>query len=176
MHKTRVLITVSCCLCALAIFAWAQAVRKPGLWEMTTKTTWQKPPEMNRFGQPPATQVCLTQAMIDKYGAPIPTVEDCHIVNVVMKANGMTADLICSKKGITGTPGSGDMTGKGTLESSWAIPDQVKGKVHVLEIHETGLEDEIMGPISIPFEYTIEFSSVYKGPNCGNIKPAPMPN
>jgi len=48
MRKTRVWITLSCCLFVLAIFAWAQANRKPGLWEMTTNMTWQQSPYAGR--------------------------------------------------------------------------------------------------------------------------------
>ena len=171
MRKTRVWITMGCCLFALAVFAWAQSNRKPGLWEMTTNMTWQQspmPPGMTMppgahspFGGGPITaQVCLSQAMIDKYGAPMPQSRngECQIANVVIKPNSMSADWICS----------GRMAGKGTLESSWADPNHARGKVHFVGVMQSGQN-------SRPVEYTIETSSVYKGPDCGSVKPAPVP-
>jgi hypothetical protein len=178
MSKTRVWITLGCCLFAVAIFAWAQSNRKPGLWEMTSNMTWQQSPmpampnmpqgmtmpagANNPFaGGPRTTQVCLTQAMIDKYGAPMPQSRnnECQISNVQLHANGMSADWVCT----------GRMAGKGSLESSWTDPDHAKGKVHFVGTMQ-------MGPNSKPIEYTIETSSDYKGPDCGSVKPLPMPN
>jgi hypothetical protein len=97
--------------------------------------------------------------MIDKYGAPMPQSRDCQISNVVIKATSMSADWVCS----------GRMTGKGTLESSWADPNHAVGKVHFVSTIQ-------MGPNFKTVEYTIESSSVYKGPDCGDVKPAAMPN
>jgi hypothetical protein len=163
---------MGCCICAMALFAWAQANRKPGLWEMTSNMTWQQspmPPGMTMppgaaspfGGGPRTTQVCLTQAMIDKYGAPMPQSRnnECQIANVVMTPNSMTANWICT----------GKMAGKGTLESSWAHADHAQGKVHFVGAMQ-------MGPNSRTIEYTIESTSVYKGADCGSVKPLPMPN
>jgi hypothetical protein len=171
MRKTRVWITMSCCLFALAVFAWAQAVRKPGLWEMTTNMTWQQTPMPPGMTMPPGanspfapvtrtTQVCLTQAMIDKYGAPMPQSRngECQISNVVLHPASMTADWICG----------GRMAGKGTLESSWTDPNHAKGKVHFVGAMQ-------MGPNTRTIEYTIESSSIYKSPDCGSVQPQPMP-
>jgi hypothetical protein len=151
------------CLFVLAIFAWAQSVRKPGLWEMTATMTWQQSPMPAGMTMPPVTtntQVCLTQEMINKYGAPMPQSRngDCKIANVVLHATSMTADWICS----------GRMPGKGTLESSWADPNHAIGKVHFVSTIQ-------MGPNSKIIEYTINTSSVYKGPDCGSVAPPPMP-
>jgi hypothetical protein len=167
MHKSRVWTVVGCCLFAVAIAALAQSIRKPGLWEMTTNMTWQQspmppgmtmPPGANSpfGGGPRTTQVCLTQAMIDKYGAPMPQSRngECQISNVVLKTTSMTADWICT----------GRMAGKGTLESSWSDPDHAVGKMHFIGNMQ-------MGANSRPIEYTIESSSVYKGPDCGSVKP-----
>jgi hypothetical protein len=165
MHKTRVLITIGCCLFVMTLFAGTQAVRKPGLWEMTTNMTWQQSPMPEGMTMPGGgqhtTQVCLTQAMINKYGAPMPQSRnnECQIANVVLHSTSMTADWICS----------GRMAGKGTLESSWADPNHAIGKVHF-----TGAMQ--MGPNSKTIEYTINSSSVYKGPDCGSVAPAPVPN
>ena len=162
MHKTRVLIIMSCCLCALVIFAWAQSVRKPGLWEITTNMIWQQSPMPGGMtmpgGGPHTMQVCLTQAWIDRYGAPLPQSANCQVSNVVRKGTSMTADWICS----------GRMPGKGTLESSLADPNHAIGKVHFTGVMQ-------MGQNSRTIEYTINSSSVYKGPDCGNVAPPPMP-
>ena len=123
MRKTRICITIGCCLFAVALLAWARSTRKPGLWEMTTTMKWQQspmppgmqaPPGSPFSGAPHTTQICLTQAMIDKYGAPVPQNHngDCQIANVVMNATSMTADWICS----------GRMAGKGSLESRGPTP------------------------------------------------------
>jgi len=162
MHKTRVLIIMGCCLFAMTITASAQAVRKPGLWEMTTNMTWQQSPMPNGMtmpgGGPHTMQVCLTQAMIDKYGAPVSqTQRDCKIVNVVMHTSSMTADLVCS----------GRMNGKGEMQSSWS------GNTAIGKMHFAGTMQ--MGPNSTPVEWTTNTTSTYKGPDCGSVKPLPMP-
>jgi hypothetical protein len=171
MRKTRIYIALGCCFMAMAIFAWAQANRKPGLWEMTSTMTWQQspmPPGMTMpaganspfGGGPRTTQVCLTQAMIDKYGAPMPQSRNgqCQISNVSLKPASMTADWVCT----------GMMAGKATLESSWTDPDHATGKVHFVGTMQ-------MGPNSRPVEYTMESSSVYKGSDCGSVQPMTMP-
>ena len=86
MNKTRVWTIVGCCGLALAAFAWSQAKQKPGLWEVTSQMNMagapqmpqlppgvQLPPGMQMPASPFAphtTEVCVTQAMIDKYGSP----------------------------------------------------------------------------------------------------------
>jgi hypothetical protein len=167
MPKTRVWISLG--LITLAAFAWAQSSRKPGLWEMTTTMTFQQspmppgmqaPPGSPFGGGPRTTQVCLTQAMIDRYGAPMPSTGrgDCQVTDVVMKEHSMTASLVCT----------GRTVGTGTVESDWSVPDHAKGKVHF-----TGTIT--MGQNSRPIEWTSESTSVYKGPDCGSVQPLPMP-
>ena len=169
MRKNRVWIMTGCCLLAVAFFASAQSTRKPGLWEMTTNMTIQQSstpsgaqaPPGSTFASPPrTTQVCLTQAMIDKYGAPVPQSRngECQISNVVLRATSMTADWICG----------GKMAGNGTLESSWANPNHAVGKVHFVGAVQAGAN-------SRPIEYTIDSSSIYKGPDCGTVQPMPIP-
>jgi hypothetical protein len=139
---------------------------------MTSTMTWQQSPMPAGMTMPPGAnspfgggahtaQVCLTQTMIDKYGAPMPQSRNgqCQISNVALKANSMTADWICT----------GMMAGKGTLESNWSDPDHAIGKVHFIGTMQ-------MGPNPTPVEYTIVSTSVYKGPDCGSVKPAPMPD
>jgi hypothetical protein len=163
MHNTRVWITICFCLFAVTITASSQAVRKPGLWEMTTSMIWQKSPMPGGMtmpgGGPHTMQVCLTQAMIDKYGAPMAqTQRDCKITNVVMHATSMTADLVCS----------GKMNGKGEMQSSWTMGNTATGKMHFAGNMQ-------MGPNSTPVEWTTDTTSTYKGPDCGSVKPLPMP-
>jgi len=167
MRKTSVWITLSCCLFALAIAALAQAVRKPGLYETTTSMTWQQSPfppgmpasAMAAMRGPHTEQVCLTQAMIDRYGAPIPQSRgNCQITNIQMKPTGMTAEMVCT----------GNMSGHGEVESSWAEGSGVKGKVHFSGTMQAG-------PNPMPVEWTNQWTSVYKGPDCGSVKPVPMP-
>jgi hypothetical protein len=170
MRKTRVWITMCFCLFAAASFAGAQSNRKPGLWEMTSTMSLQQSPMPAGMqapagspfggGGPHTTQVCLTQAMIDKYGPPDPQRRngECQISNVVLKPTSMTADWICG----------GRMAGKGTLESSWADPNHAVGKVHFVGNLQ-------MGANSRPIEYIIDSSSVYKGPDCGSVQPMAMP-
>jgi hypothetical protein len=139
---------------------------------MTSTMTWQQSPMPQGMtmpaganspfgGGPHTSQVCLTQAMIDKYGAPMPQSRNnqCQISNVALKTTGMTADWICT----------GMMAGKGTIASDWSVHDHATGKVHF-----TGTM--LMGPNSRPVEYTIESTSVYKGPDCGSVKPMTIPN
>ena len=140
----------------LAMVLWAQS-RKPGLWEVTSNQVWQQSPfpagmEKQMGGGPHTMQVCLTQEEIDKYGAIMPQQgRSCSVNNVVQKPNGMTADLECT----------GPMSGKGAVESSWDEPDHAKGKVHFVGTMRGGK----------PIEWTVESTSVYKGPDCGNVKP-----
>jgi hypothetical protein len=167
MRKTRVWITLSCCVFVLAVVASAQSNRKPGLWEITTTMTLQQspmppgmpaPPGSPFGGGPHTTQVCLTQAQIDRYGAPMPQQRDCQVTDVVLKPAGMTASLVCS----------GRTNGTGTVESNWSEPDHARGKVHFVGTIQAG-------PNSRPIEWTTESVSVYKGPDCGSVQPAPMP-
>jgi hypothetical protein len=166
MRKTPIWITLSCCVLALAIVALAQAVRKPGLWEMTSSMTYQQSPfppgmpasALAAMSAPHTVQVCLTQAMIDKYGAPVSQNRDCQLTNIVMKPTGMTAEMVCT----------GRMSGHGDMESSWTDGNVAKGKVHFVGTMGAG-------PNSMPVEYTVVYTSVYKGPDCGSVKPMPMP-
>jgi hypothetical protein len=171
MYKNLIRTLLSLCLAAVAIAAWAQASRKPGLWEMSSTMTWQQsplPPGVTMPAGPNSpfgggahtSQVCVTQAMIDKYGAPVPQSRGgCQISNVQMKTGSMTADWTCT----------GMMAGKGTVESSWTDSDHAATKIHF-----TGAMQ--MGANSTPIEYTIAASSTYKGADCGSVKPVPMPD
>jgi hypothetical protein len=170
MNKTQVRVALGCCLLATAILSWAQAVRKPGLWEMTSTMTWQKTPlppgmTMPQGAQNPfapttrTTEVCLTQEMIDKMGVPFSTPEQsCTVSNIVLKSTSMTAEMTCT----------GRMNLHATMESSWPSGNTAHGKVHA-----TGTMQ--MGANAAPIEYTVESTSTYKGADCGSVKPLPMP-
>jgi hypothetical protein len=172
MRKTQVRVIFAFCLLAVSVLALAQAVRKPGLWEMTTTVTWQKSPMPPGMTMPQGmqnpfapmtrtTQVCLTQEMIDKYGAPMAfsqAQESCIVSNVVLKPTSMTAEMTCT----------GRMSAHATIESSWPGGNTAHGTVHF-----TGTMQ--MGANSIPVEYTVESISTYKGADCGSVKPLPMP-
>jgi hypothetical protein len=163
MRKTQVRITMLCCLFAVAIFALAQSIRKPGLWEMTANMTWQQSPMPAGMAppgtEPHTTEVCLTQAQIDRYGAPISQNRDCKIVNIARKPTGMTADLVCS----------GRMIGKGEVRASWTDSEHATGTIHFLGKMQ-------VGPNILPVEWTVDSTSVYKGPDCGSVKPMQTPN
>lgn len=171
MSKTRVLITIGCCLCFMAISASGQG-RKPGLWEVTTTTTWQQSPMPAGMTMPQganspfsggtySAQACYTQPMIDKLGAPMPQNRNsqCQVTNVKMKPGGMSGDWVCT----------GMMAGKGPIEGSWTDPEHTKVKVHFIGSMR-------MGPNAIPVEYTTVVNSVYKGADCGSVKPVVMPD
>jgi len=164
MRKTRVWITLSCCMFALAVLAWAQAGRKPGLYEVTSTMTFQQsplppgmqaPPGSPFGGGPRTTQVCTTQAQLDKFGGPPPpTRGDCQVSDPVMKPMGMTGVYTCT----------GSMAGTGTYEMSWTGDGQSKTKIHM-----TGTVTMRQG--TRPIEWTMEANSVYKGPDCGSVQP-----
>jgi hypothetical protein len=171
MRKIGVWLTLVYCLFAMTAAALAQA-RKPGLWETTSTMTWQQSPfpagmqgapggARSPFGGGPQTvRVCITQAQIDKYGAPVPqTRGDCQVTNYARTANGVTGDMVCS----------GRMNGKGSFESHWTGEGSSSAKFHFVGSMEAG-------PNRMPIEWTSESTSTYKGPNCGDVKPIPMPD
>ena len=163
MRKTPVLITLLCFV-ALTTKAWGQSNQKPGLWEMTSTMSWQKSPMPAGMtmpgGGPHTTQVCLTKELIDKYGTPPPQSRNnqCQMSNIVKKGNGMSADWVCS----------GPMAGKGTVEATWTDPDHSTSKVHFSGSMQAG-------PNAMPVEYTIDSTSVFKGADCGSVKPITIP-
>ena len=72
MRKTRVWIILSCCLFALAVVALAQAIRKPGLWEMTANMTWQQSPLPPGMNAAPGHEVALQRHDHHHAGLPHP--------------------------------------------------------------------------------------------------------
>ena len=174
--RTRVWIAAASSLFVLASLATAQPPRKPGLWETTATMTWQKSPFPQGMQMPPqaaaafgggaphTVQVCLSQEWIDKFGGPMAQSRgDCKTTNTSMTPTGMTGTLVCS----------GQMTGTGTVEAEWSIAGTAKGKVHFTGTMQMG-RNGAQGA-GIPVEWTNEFTSVYKGPDCGSVKPTPIP-
>jgi hypothetical protein len=162
MCRTRVWISTSFCLLTLAVFAEAQT-RKPGLWELTTTTTWQRSP-FPASGPPASgathtTPVCLTQQQIDKYGAILPeSRNNCQVIHLVKKSTSMTADMVCT----------GRMSGKVSLEALFTDSEHATGKVHFVGSMQ-------IGPDNKPMEWTSSSVSTFKGSDCGSVQPPPMP-
>lgn len=181
MRKIRVWVALSCCLFATTIFAEAETqktrpelpkptldagklkseTRKAGLWEITTTMTWQKSPFMPGAGGSMATngthskQVCLTQQMIDEYGALLPQSRgNCRVANKKMTLGSMTAEWVCT----------GNMPGTGALESTWSDLEHAKGTVHFVGTLHSGAETK-------PVEWTNETILAFKGENCGTVQP-----
>src|SRR5664280_3480148 len=109
MRKMQVWIMLGCWLFAGALVSGAQsskkeiATRRPGLWEVTTTMTWQQSPFLPGAvsgiaeGGKHTKQVCLSQEMIDTYGALLPQSHGgCQIENKLMRGGGITADWVCT--------------------------------------------------------------------------------
>ncbi len=160
---------------ALVASASGQMKQKPGLWEVTSTMSMAGMPQMPAMPQIPAgvhvpamaspfaphtTQICVTQAMIDKYGAPYSTPQhgDCKVTDMVTKPDGMTAKITCT----------GQMDATGTVESSWTDANTTHTLMHLKGSMNTGSGDS-------PIEMTMKADSTYKGPDCGNVKPMEMP-
>jgi hypothetical protein len=161
MRKIRVAVPLGCCLLAMALYAWAQG-RKAGLYEVTSTMTWQQSPFPNGMGPGTGahtTQVCVTQEQIDKYnGVPPQTRGECQVSNMVTKPDGYKADISCS----------GQMKSTGTVEATYDGEGHGKTKMHMTGSFQ-------MGPSSKPVEYTIVSDSIYKGADCGSVKPVSPP-
>jgi hypothetical protein len=176
MNKSRVWTIVGCCGVALTALAWSQSQRKAGLWEVTSQINMAGMPQMPQL--PPGTQlppgmtmpaspfaphtseVCVTQAMIDKYGSPYsnPPRGDCKVTNISTRPDGMSATITCS----------GQMNAKGTVETTFIDANTAKTSVHFTGTMQSG-------PNSRPIDMTMESTSIYKGADCGNVQPMAMP-
>jgi hypothetical protein len=145
------------CFLAATLAAGAQD-RKPGLYEVTLNTTTVSPNPSTSGTR--VSQVCLTQEMIDKYGAIVPQnlSNICQLVNVVKKSGGMTADIECA----------GPLMGKGSLDVNWSDSEHSKGNIHFSGTMHPGEKE-------IKIEWNAATSSAYKSPDCGTLKPATPP-
>jgi hypothetical protein len=142
--------------------AASAGTREAGLWELTTTTTWQKAPAVPggatdfMKNSTHTTQVCLTQEMIDKYGALLPQSRgQCSLSNKVLNPGSVTADYVCT----------GTMNGKGDVVSKWSDVEHSKSSVHFVGTLR-------VGPDELPIEWTTESIAVFKSANCGSVKPA----
>jgi hypothetical protein len=160
----------------LVTAAQGQSKQKPGLWEVTSQMTMAGMPQMPQMPQgaqmppgmqmpqspfaPHTSQVCVTQAMVDKYGGPMsnPPRGDCQTTNVVIKPDGMTADISCT----------GQMNAKGTVTATFTDSNTSSTTVHLVGTMQ-------MGQNSRPVDMTMHSTSTYKGPDCGSVKPMAMP-
>lgn len=188
-------LAVSAMILALGVSAGAQTKQKPGLWVVTTTMSMggeqmpqmpqnvQLPPGVNLppgvqmpqnmgssagsmsgspMGSQHTSQVCVTQAMIDKFGGPNPAPvnphADCKTTSIVQKSNGMSATITCT----------GQMNATGTVEATYVDANTTKSTIHI-----TGTMQ--MGGNSSPVDMSMQSTSVYKGPDCGSVKPMTMP-
>ena len=147
--------TMCCCVVALAAMTHAQG-RKAGLWEVTTNMSMSNGPQ-NMPQMPARTmQVCVTQAMIDKYGGPIsnPQQGQCQVTNVSLTATGMSASMSCS--------GRSNMTG--TIQTTFVDANTSKTTVAM---------NMAMGANTMTM--TMQSMAIFKGSDCGNVQPMTMP-
>jgi len=155
VNKTRFWMILGCCIIALAAQAKGQS-RKPGLWEVTSQMSMSGGPQ-NMPQMPPRTsQVCVTQAMVDKYGGPYsnPPNSQCQMTNVSVTPTGMSANLSCT----------GRATMTGTVQMTFVDAGTTKTTVQM---------SMMMG--SNAMNMTMVSTATYKGPDCGSVQPLPMP-
>jgi hypothetical protein len=102
-------------------------------------------------------QICVTQAMIDKYGGPYsnPQRGSCQTTNVVVTPAGMTANLTCS----------GQMSMTGTVQTTFVDANTTK----------TTVQMTMTTPNGQTMNMTTQSTATYKGPDCGSVKPVTMP-
>lgn len=164
-HSALALAVLALCC---SVFASAQ-LHKAGLYETTTKMDItvspfpQMPSSTNSpMTSPHTTQVCVSQAYIDKYNGIMQASanghQDCKITTMNKTANGFTGTMTCN----------GRVQGTSTMEFSWPEPNHSTGTVHF-----TGQMQ--LGPQSKPFEYVMHVNSTYKGADCGTVKPIELP-
>ena len=170
MRSTRICLALTCSLLLTGLAAHAQSSRKPGLYEVTSSMNIggmsmpqmppgaQMPSGGNPMAAPHTTQICVTQAMIDKYGGPNPAPQrgTCEITDMTLKPNGMSATISCT----------GQMTASGSIESTWTADGVGKSTIHL---------SGTMGPGGRSMDITMQASSVYKGADCGSVQPMSVP-
>lgn len=154
-----------------ASFANAQG-HKAGLYETTTTMEFiqapflQMPGATSAMNAPHTAQVCVSQAMLDRYngvvqrpGGPGGRQQDCKMTNLNKTATGMTGQLICT----------GHTDGKADIKMTWTDANSYTGTMHFVGQMQ-------MGAQSKPFEYIVHITSNYKGSECGTYKPLDMPS
>ncbi len=154
MSKTRIWMVVVCCFIALA--ATAQGQRKAGLWEVTSQMSMSGMPNMPSMGSH-TQQVCVTQAMVDKYGGPYsnPPNAQCQVTNVSLTTSGMSANLTCT--------GRTSMTG--TVTATFVDANTTKTTVQMNMTMGNGQQ----------MDMTMQSTASYKGSDCGSVQPLALP-
>jgi hypothetical protein len=165
MRRTSACILLAFFLIMVAPLARAQSI-KPGLWDVTTTTTWQQSPfpagvAPAGINGPHTMQMCFTQEQIDRFGTIVPESHSnsCQVTNVVKTISSMTAEMVCT----------GRMSGKSTMETNWSDGEHATGKAHFI-----GAMQSSQG--SKPIEWSATSSSVFRGADCGSVKPMLPPN
>jgi hypothetical protein len=154
MSKTRIWMVVGCCLFALAVSAQGQ--RKAGLWEVTSQMSMSGMPNMPQMGSR-TQQVCVTQAMINKYGGPYsnPQNGQCQVTNVSLSPTGMSADLSCT----------GRATMTGTVKTVFVDANTTKTTMQMNMTTGNGQQ----------MDMTMQSTATYKGADCGSVQPLTLP-
>ncbi|MGA3034174.1 MAG: DUF3617 family protein [Terracidiphilus sp.] len=154
MNKSYVWAVLALCIASLS--AQAQS-RKPGLWEVTSSMNMAgMPSNMPNMGSH-TTQVCVTQAMIDKYGGPTsnPGRGNCQMTDVSLTASGMTAKMSCS----------GQMNMTGTVQTTFVDANTTKTTVTMT----------MTSPNGQTMNMTTQATATYKGADCGSVQPMAVP-
>lgn len=181
MRIARLFVPPLCLAIAMAISVVAQTERKAGLWKMNLTRRQQRIGESQAMSVPlPANiptetkeylEVCVSQEMLEKFGAPLPRLEgDCTVSHVTMKATAMTAKFSCR----------GEMAVMGSIKSNWANPSRITSTIHYSGTVQSTASRMGPGPLNesavqIPVEWNVESNSTYVGPDCGSVPPLPMP-
>jgi hypothetical protein len=149
--------------CVFLSFPIGAQAPKAGLYDVTSRMTWQKspfPPGMQSAPgaeQPHTRPACVSQEQIDKYNGPKPQGGGgCQVTNIRKQPNGLTAELSC------GAP----ITGKGTVKTIWIDSGHSKTTVHFTGSMKIGEDTK-------PVEWTLESESRYQASDCGKLKPLP---
>ena len=112
---------------------------------------------------PDTTQICVTQAMIDKFGGPVASPpshnSDCKMTGISIKPTGMTATMVCT----------GQLSATGTVEATFTSATTSTTNVHLKGTMQHG-------PNSMPIDMSMQATSTYKGPDCGSVKPIVLPS
>ncbi len=153
MNKPLISTMLGCSLIAVAATAQAPIKQKPGLYDVTTQM------DMGMAGMPPmpprTSQVCVTQAMIDKYGGGFGSAQSgCQSTNVVTTSTGMTANVSCT----------GRLNMTGTVKTTYVDADTVKTTIQMSGTMPNGQA----------MNMTTQMTFAYKGADCGSVKPPPM--
>lgn len=154
MGHIRAAVTLG--LCAVALVAQAQGHKqKPGLYEVSTTMSMSGMPG-NMPAMPHSTQVCVTQAMVDKYGGPMSSQQmiNCKSSNVVVTPSGMSSTVTCT----------GKVNSTGTVKSVYVDANTTRTTINMTMT---------MGSQTVTT--TTESTYTYKGPDCGNVKPPAVP-